>query len=53
MFHSKFQNIMPAGSGEEIFLNVFAIYIHGGHLGHVTWTIYISLPKDAEHEVWL
>ena len=24
------------------FLKVFAIYSHGGHLGHVTWTIYIN-----------
>ena len=23
-------------------LKVFAIYRHGGHLGHVTWTIYIN-----------
>ena len=25
-----------SGSGEEDFLKVFAIYSHGGHLGHVT-----------------
>ena len=31
-----------SGSGEEDFLKVFAIYSHGGHLGHVTWTIYIN-----------
>ena len=24
------------------FLKVLAIYSHGGHLGHVTWTIYIK-----------
>ena len=24
------------------FLKVFAIYSHGGHLGHVTWPIYIN-----------
>ena len=23
-------------------LKVFTIYGHGGHLGHVTWTIYIN-----------
>ena len=22
---------------------VFTIYGHGGHLGHVTWTIYINI----------
>ena len=32
----------PTGSGEEDFLKDFAIYSHGGHLGHVTWTIYIN-----------
>ena len=23
-------------------MKVFAIYSHGGHFGHVTWTIYIN-----------
>ena len=41
MLHAKFQNHRPSGSGEENLLKVFAIYSHGGHLGHVTWTIYI------------
>ena len=41
MLHTKFQNHRPSGSEEEKFLNVFAIYSHGGHLGHVTLTIYI------------
>ena len=56
MLHVKLQNHRPPGSGEEDFLKVFAIYSHGGHLGHVTWTIYIlsfPFPKDAPHEVWL
>ena len=35
MLHTKFR-------GEEDFLKVFAIYSHGGHLDHVTWTIYIK-----------
>ena len=38
--HAKFQNQRPSGSRED-FLKVFAIYSHGGHLGHVTWTIYM------------
>ena len=42
MLHTKFQNHWPSGSGEEGFLKVFYIYSHGGHLGHVTLTIYIN-----------
>ena len=42
MLHTKFQNHRPSGSEEENFLNVFAIYSHGGHLGNVTLTIYID-----------
>ena len=41
MLHAKFQNHRPSGS-EEVFLNFFDIYSHGGHLGHVTMTIYIN-----------
>ena len=36
MLHTKFHGNRPAGSGEEDFYRVFAIYEHGGHLGHVT-----------------
>ena len=28
---------------KNIFLRFLTIYGHGGHLGHVTWTIYINL----------
>ena len=42
VFHAKFQNHRPSVSGEEDFLKAFAIYSHGGHLGHVTLAIYIS-----------
>ena len=42
MLCTKFLNHRLSGSGEEDFLKVFAIYSHGGHLGHVTWTIYIN-----------
>ena len=42
MLHAKFQNHRPSGSIEEDFFKVFAIYSHGGHLGHVTWTIYTN-----------
>ena len=42
MLHAKFQNHRPSGSGEEDFLSFFAIYSHGGHLGHVTLTTYTN-----------
>ena len=42
MLHAKFQNHRPSGSGEEDFLKVFAIYSHGGHLDHVTLSIYTN-----------
>ena len=42
MLQAKFQSHRPSGSEEEDFLNVFAIYSPRGHLGHVTWTIYIN-----------
>ena len=45
MLHAKFQNHRPSGFGEEDFLKVFAIYSHGAHLGHVTWTIYINFSS--------
>ena len=42
MLHAKFQNHRPPSSEEEDVLKIFAIYSHGGHLGHVTLTIYIN-----------
>ena len=36
MLHSKFRGNQPAGSGEEEFERIFTIYVHSGHLGHVT-----------------
>ena len=43
MVHAKFQNHRPSGYGEDFFIKFFfAIYSHGDHLGHVTWTIYIN-----------
>ena len=54
MLHTKFRENRPTGSGEEDFLRVFTIYGRGGHLGHVTWTIYIKLsfllPKETPHK---
>ena len=42
MLHAKFQNRRLSGSEEDDFKIFFAIYSHGGHLGHVTLTIYIN-----------
>ena len=38
---------------EKKHLTVFAIYSQGGHLGHVTWSIYAKfpLPKNAPQTV--
>ena len=36
MLHTKFQGHGSIGSGEEDFFNVFTIYGHGSHVGHVT-----------------
>ena len=41
MLHTKLQGHRTSGSEEENF-KVFTIYGHGGHLGHVTCTIYIN-----------
>ena len=40
MLHSKFQGHRPFGSEEEDFLR-FSIF-NGGHLGHVTWTVWTN-----------
>ena len=45
MLYTKFQHHRTSSSGEEDFLKVFIIYRHGGHLGPVTWTIYINFPR--------
>ena len=37
MLHAKFYQVC-----RRRFLKVFTIHGHGGHLGHVTWTIYIK-----------
>ena len=42
MLHAKFQGNWPSGSGEEDFFKVLSIFEHGGHLGHVTWIVYIN-----------
>ena len=41
MLNTKSQCHQPSGSGEKYFKGFFTIYECGGHLGHVTTTIYI------------
>ena len=41
MVHVKFQNHRLSDSGEKHFKG-FSINTHSGHLGHMTWTIYIN-----------
>ena len=45
MIHDKSQDHRTSGSGEE---DIFTIYGHGGHLGHVTWTIYTNFHSPSQ-----
>ena len=45
MLHAKSQDHRTSGSGKD-FLKVFTIYGRGGHLGHVTWAIYINFRSS-------
>ena len=38
--------IGPLVLGQKIY-KVFAIFNHGGHLGHVTWIIYINFHSPV------
>ena len=41
MLYANFQVHRTSGAGEEDFKSIFFfINGHGGHLGHVTWTVY-------------
>ena len=42
MLHAKFQDHTASAHGEEDFLRFSPYNGHGGHPGHVTWTIYIN-----------
>ena len=44
MLHVKFQDHRTWFLRRRFF-KVFTIYWHGGHLGHVTWTIYIKFSS--------
>ena len=45
MLHSKLHDHRTISSVGEDFLKFFTICGRGGHLGHVTWTIYIYFPS--------
>ena len=47
MLHTKFQGNWPTSSREEDFFKVLSIFEHGGHLGHVTWTIYTNFVPPS------
>ena len=47
MLHTKSQGHRPTGSGEEDFLRVFTVYVCGGHLGHVTKTIWTNFRSPS------
>ena len=53
MIHAKFQDHrLPGSEEEDFFFKIFAIYNHGGHLGHVTMTFYANF-HSLSHEVLL
>ena len=42
MLHAKFQDDIHSDSGKKNFKGCYHIFWRCGHLGHVTWTIYIN-----------
>ena len=56
MFHTKFQNHRPSGSGDEdfksflLFIAMAAILVYDLDL---FYKLSFPIPKDATHEVWL
>ena len=53
MLHAKFQDHRTSGSGEEDFKRFLTIYGHDGHLGHVTWTIYIKFCSPFPRRLYI
>ena len=47
---------MAISSGEKDFFKVFTIYVHGGHLGHVTQLILYKFSflfyHKLSHKIW-
>ena len=52
MLHTKFRGNRPAGSGEDFF-KVFTKYGRGGHLGHVTLTIYTNFCSPFPRRLYI
>ena len=50
MLHAKCQDHRISSSREEDFKG-FTIYGHGGHLGHVTCTIYINFLSHLPRRI--
>ena len=53
MLHTKFQGHRPFDAREEDFFKVFTIYGHGGHLGQVTWTIWINFRSPVPRRLYM
>ena len=57
MLHAKSHDHRTISSVGKDFLKVFTIYGRGGHLGHMTWTIYIyflyPFPNLALIDKWV
>ena len=51
MLHAKFQDHRTSGSEVENNLKFYSIYGRGGHLGHVTWTIYINICSSFQRRL--
>ena len=47
MLHTKFQGHRSVASREVDFFKVFIIYVHGGHVGHVTQLISINFHSHS------
>ena len=55
MLHTEFLENRPAGSENKLFKD-FTIYVHGGHLGHVTSIVLINfhflVPESFQYKLW-
>ena len=51
MLHAKFQDHRLMVLEKKIFKGFYHIYEHGGHLGHVNWTIYMNFPSPFQRRL--
>ena len=47
MLHTKIQDHVSIGSGQEFFKGIFTIYGHGGHVGQLTQLIFIDFHSSS------